>query len=54
VTLQQATHWTAQLGNYLGRHGDGPPGAESLGHGLCRLYDMAFGWHCAQTLQRCV
>ncbi len=34
----------AQLGGWLGRKGDGEPGAESLYSGLRRLQDMILGW----------
>jgi hypothetical protein len=39
--LDQATLWIAQLGGYLGRSGDGPPGILVLWRGLQRLADIA-------------
>ncbi len=36
--------YVARLGGYMGRKGDGEPGAESLGTGLRRLADMVWGW----------
>jgi len=47
LTLQQANQMTARFGGYLGRKGDGDPGAESLGIGLRRLSDMVEGWRMA-------
>lgn len=32
----------AKLGGYLNRHGDGPPGFESLWRGYARFHDMVF------------
>jgi hypothetical protein len=39
-TLGQAVRWLAQLGGYLGRKRDGPPGTEVLWRGLQRLVDL--------------
>ena len=44
MTLGQMNRYLARLGGYLGRKGDGEPGAESLGTGLRRLADMVCGW----------
>lgn len=35
---------TARLEGWLGRKGDGEPGAEALQAGLRRLMDMVRGW----------
>lgn len=43
----------ARLGGWLGRKGDGEPGAESLAAGLRRLKDMVDGWRlCAPRTGR--
>jgi hypothetical protein len=47
--LGQAVRWIAQLGGFLGRHGDGDPGPTVLWRGLRRLEDLTIGWHLAQT-----
>lgn len=39
-TLQEAVKWLAQLGGYLGRRGDGPPGVTVLWRGLQHLADL--------------
>jgi len=39
-TLTQAVRWIAQLGGYLGRKSDGPPGATVLWRGVQRLIDL--------------
>ena len=44
LTLNAANRLVARLGDYLGRRGDGEPGAESLGVGLRRLADLVAGW----------
>jgi hypothetical protein len=36
----QAVRWLADLGGYLGRASDGPPGTEVLWRGLHRLVDL--------------
>ena len=38
--LAQAVGWIARLGGYLGRHGDGPPGATVLWRGFQHLADL--------------
>jgi hypothetical protein len=38
--LGQAVRWVAQLGGYMGRKSDGPPGTEVLWRGLQRLVDL--------------
>lgn len=43
-TLRQATHMLATLGGYLGRKGDGEPGAKALWLGLQRLDDITATW----------
>jgi hypothetical protein len=40
-TLRQAIRMTAQLGGFLGRTGDGEPGAKTMWLGLQRLDDLA-------------
>lgn len=41
-TLAQAVRWLAELGGFVGRAGDGQPGALVLWRGLTRLVDMTF------------
>jgi hypothetical protein len=40
LPLGQAVRWVAQLGGYMGRKSDGPPGTEVLWRGLQRLVDL--------------
>ncbi|MCB1126117.1 MAG: hypothetical protein KDM81_06460 [Verrucomicrobiae bacterium] len=42
--MEQANRLVARWGGYLDRKHDGPPGAESIGIGLRRLFDITFGW----------
>jgi hypothetical protein len=42
-TLATATRWLAQLGGFLGRTGDGPPGAKVIWRGLRRLDALVEG-----------
>ena len=42
-TLHQAVRWTAMLGGFLGRKGDGEPGVKVLWQGLTRLQDIVTG-----------
>jgi hypothetical protein len=54
--LGQAVHWLAQLGGYMGRNRDDPPGAEVLWRGLHRLVDLTLMYHVftrAPTRARC-
>jgi Transposase Tn5 dimerisation domain len=44
-SLGQAVRWLAQLGGYMGRTSDGPPGAEVLWRGLQRLVDLTLMFH---------
>lgn len=44
MTLAQANRLVACLGGYLDRKHEGPPGAESIGNGLRRLFDITWGW----------
>jgi hypothetical protein len=39
VTLGQTLRWIAQVGGFLGRRGDGEPGAETVWRGLQRIYE---------------
>jgi len=39
-TLSQAVRWIAQLGGFLGRKSDGPPGVTVLWRGFQRLIDL--------------
>ena len=50
MTLAEANRQVASLGGYLGRAHDGEPGAESLGIGLRRLADRAWGWRLHQQV----
>lgn len=43
-SLQQAVHWIATLGGFIGRKRDGPPGVQTLWRGLKRLSDIAQTW----------
>ena len=43
-SLRQAVRWTAQLGGFLGRKGDGEPGVKTIWRGLRRLADIAETW----------
>ena len=42
-TLEAATRMIARLGGFLGRKGDGHPGATTIWRGLQRLQDIAAG-----------
>ncbi len=44
-TLAQTVRWIAQLGGYLGRKSDGPPGATVLWRGFQRLIDLTAMYH---------
>jgi hypothetical protein len=46
-SLHQAVRWTAQLGGFLGRKGDGEPGLKVIWRGLRRLHDLALAWEIA-------
>jgi hypothetical protein len=39
-SLQQAVHWLAQLGGFVGRRSDGEPGATVLWKGFQQLADL--------------
>jgi hypothetical protein len=41
--LQQCIRWIAQLGGFLGRKGDGEPGAKTIWRGVRRLRDLVSG-----------
>lgn len=43
-SLRDATRWLAQLGGYLGRKSDGPPGPMTIWRGLYRLADITSAW----------
>ncbi|MHB8585530.1 MAG: IS4 family transposase [Thermoplasmatota archaeon] len=43
-TLRQAVRWTAQLGGFLARKGDGEPGVKVLWRGFQKLDAMALGY----------
>lgn len=47
-TLQQAVIWIAQLGGYLARKGDSPPGVVVLWRGWKRLVDLVDMWTLTQ------
>lgn len=42
-TLYEAVRWTARLGGFLARKGDGEPGIKALWRGLTRLQDITLG-----------
>lgn len=52
-TLDQAVRWIAQLGGFLGRAGDGQPGAHVIWRGWQRLHDIATTWQLAHSPPRC-
>jgi hypothetical protein len=43
-SLNQAVHWIAQLGGFLGRKSDGAPGVKVLWRGWQRLNDIVATW----------
>lgn len=43
-TLGQVTTWIAQLGGFLDRNADGPPGVKVLWQGWRRLFDITQTW----------
>jgi len=43
-SLAQTTRWIAQLGGFLGRKSDGPPGVKVLWRGWRRLFDITQTW----------
>jgi len=48
-SIRQATLWVARLGGFLGRKGDGEPGAMILWRGWQRLMDMAEGYSASHS-----
>lgn len=51
-SVREMTHYTAELGGFLGRKGDGEPGSTTLGRGLQRLHDIATGFLIFKQLHR--
>ena len=49
-TLEAATRMIARLGGFLGRKGDGHPGATTIWRGLQRLQDIAAAWSLGRQL----
>lgn len=43
-SLRDAVWWTASLGGFMGRKGDGEPGVKVLWRGLMRLQDIVIGF----------
>jgi hypothetical protein len=43
-SVRQAVSWAAQLGGFMARKGDGPPGPLTLWRGLHRLKDLTAMW----------
>lgn len=43
-SLGEMVTWVAQLGGYLNRRGDGPPGPQAMWIGLQRARDFALAW----------
>ena len=53
--LGEMVRWIAELGGYLGRKGDGPPGPQTLWIGLQRTRDFAIAWSAfGPTAKTCV
>jgi len=50
IPIRQATRLVAMLGGFLGRKGDGEPGAETLWRGLQRLDGICIGWLAAHDV----
>lgn len=48
-SLHDAVLWTAKLGGFLARKGDGEPGVKTIWRGLRRLHDIANTWQLLQT-----
>jgi hypothetical protein len=44
-TLKEMVDYVAELGGYLGRKGDGPPGTQTLWRGFQRLDDITEAWN---------
>jgi hypothetical protein len=42
-SLREVIRWTARLGGFLNRRGDGEPGVKALWRGLMRLHDIILG-----------
>ncbi len=51
-TVGQAVRWIAQLGGFLGRKGDGRPGAKTLWRGLQQLDAMTKMWQLCHAKER--
>jgi len=49
-TIAEAVQWTAKLGGFWGRKGDGHPGVKVLGRGLKRLSALVEGYHLSSIL----
>jgi hypothetical protein len=49
-TLREAVLWTAKLGGFLGRKGDGDPGPKVLWRGITRLHNIVIGMLLARSL----
>jgi hypothetical protein len=43
-SIGEAVRWIAQLGGYLGRNNDGPPGMKTLWQGYLLLAEKARDW----------
>jgi len=48
LTLREAVHTVAGMGGFLGRKGDGEPGAMTLWRGLEMLHQLVLGWRLAK------
>ena len=49
-SLREAVRWTALLGGFLGRKGDGEPGVKVLWRSLMRLQDIVVGFLLASAI----
>ena len=51
-SVQEAVRWIAQLGGFLARKNDGPPGTKTLWRGLQQLNAMTDMWQLFQQQER--
>ena len=51
-SVREAVRWIAQLGGFLARKNDGPPGTKTLWRGLQQLNAMTQMWQLFQHQER--